>query len=269
MLVVACVSLVLNLLEIYHLGWKKVKQGVSNEFAPNSDSLLLDGRGDAATIPEQTSPPVHDCLPTYTSVREVGGAMAEGGTYSPSDVPPTVIPPNPNKAATPTPLKVVGAVFQDDVVQEATSSPFYEKVSIESHSQIAAMEQNWSNMALELQTLDGNPPTSYPLSPPSPPTSASSSPPQEMTPPHPDEELLSSFPTLPRGTPLNPIAPKEDVENEERPGATAPSVIPHDDFTVVTKAEMHQPPAATLTDIQKPSRASKTSVRVRPDDLAV
>uniref|UniRef100_A0A8C2WKD3 Gap junction protein n=1 Tax=Cyclopterus lumpus TaxID=8103 RepID=A0A8C2WKD3_CYCLU len=34
MLVVACVSLLLNLLEIYHLGWKKVKQGVTNEFAP-------------------------------------------------------------------------------------------------------------------------------------------------------------------------------------------------------------------------------------------
>uniref|UniRef100_A0A3P9AUF6 Gap junction protein n=1 Tax=Maylandia zebra TaxID=106582 RepID=A0A3P9AUF6_9CICH len=37
MLVVACVSLVLNLLEIYHLGWKKVKRGVTNEFAPDSD----------------------------------------------------------------------------------------------------------------------------------------------------------------------------------------------------------------------------------------
>nr|XP_057938991.1 gap junction alpha-3 protein [Doryrhamphus excisus]XP_057938992.1 gap junction alpha-3 protein [Doryrhamphus excisus] len=34
MLVVACVSLFLNLLEIYHLGWKKLKQGVTNGFAP-------------------------------------------------------------------------------------------------------------------------------------------------------------------------------------------------------------------------------------------
>ncbi|XP_055492966.1 gap junction alpha-3 protein [Leucoraja erinacea] len=30
MLVVACVSLLLNLLEIYHLGWKKLRQGVTN-----------------------------------------------------------------------------------------------------------------------------------------------------------------------------------------------------------------------------------------------
>uniref|UniRef100_A0A8D3DKF7 Gap junction protein n=1 Tax=Scophthalmus maximus TaxID=52904 RepID=A0A8D3DKF7_SCOMX len=78
MLVVACVSLVLNLLEIYHLGWKKVKQGVSNEFAPDGESLLLgaDEPGDAETIPEQNCPTVLDCLPAYASVRVVaGGAM--------------------------------------------------------------------------------------------------------------------------------------------------------------------------------------------------
>uniref|UniRef100_A0A669EDH9 Gap junction protein n=1 Tax=Oreochromis niloticus TaxID=8128 RepID=A0A669EDH9_ORENI len=39
MLVVACVSLLLNLLEIYHLGWKKVKQGMTNEYAPDRESL--------------------------------------------------------------------------------------------------------------------------------------------------------------------------------------------------------------------------------------
>uniref|UniRef100_A0A8C3ANB0 Gap junction protein n=1 Tax=Cyclopterus lumpus TaxID=8103 RepID=A0A8C3ANB0_CYCLU len=38
MLVVACVSLLLNLLEIYHLGWKKVKQGMRNEFPPAHES---------------------------------------------------------------------------------------------------------------------------------------------------------------------------------------------------------------------------------------
>ncbi|KAG8452909.1 hypothetical protein GDO86_004636 [Hymenochirus boettgeri] len=32
MLVVACVSLLLNMLEIYHLGWKKLKQGVTNRY---------------------------------------------------------------------------------------------------------------------------------------------------------------------------------------------------------------------------------------------
>ncbi|XP_030576899.1 gap junction alpha-3 protein-like [Archocentrus centrarchus] len=39
MLVVACVSLLLNLLEIFHLGWKKVKQGMTNEFVSDHESL--------------------------------------------------------------------------------------------------------------------------------------------------------------------------------------------------------------------------------------
>ncbi|XP_072300264.1 gap junction alpha-3 protein [Eucyclogobius newberryi] len=38
MLVVACVSLLLNLLEIYHLGWKKLKQGVTSALAPDLES---------------------------------------------------------------------------------------------------------------------------------------------------------------------------------------------------------------------------------------
>nr|XP_004665952.1 gap junction alpha-3 protein [Jaculus jaculus] len=45
MLAVACASLVLNMLEIYHLGWKKLKQGVTNHFSPEASevrSMALD-----------------------------------------------------------------------------------------------------------------------------------------------------------------------------------------------------------------------------------
>lgn len=264
MLVVACVSLLLNLLEIYHLGWKKVKQGVTNEFAPDAESLLLsaDERGDAETIPEQTSPSVLDCLPVYTSV-----TVAERGAYSPS---PTVISLNPNMASVPAAIKAEGAAFHpDDFLLDAIPTSFYgngEKVG--NNSQLTAMEQNWSNMELELQALDGKNSSSscHPL--PSSPTSISSSRQEEMTPPPSQEDQLSSFPTLPRDTPLYPIAPREETEDEE--STSAPSAPPYDDFTVVTKAEMHQPPAAVATDIRKPSRANKSSgVRARPDDLAV
>uniref|UniRef100_A0A673BMK4 Gap junction protein n=1 Tax=Sphaeramia orbicularis TaxID=375764 RepID=A0A673BMK4_9TELE len=207
MLVVACVSLLLNLLEIYHLGWKKVKQGVTNEFAPDAESLLLsaDERGDAETIPEQTSPSVLDCLPVYTSVSVVAG----------------------------------GAAFHpDDFLLEAIPASFYENgEKVGNNGQVTAMEQNWSNMELELQALDGKNSSSSCPPLPSSPTSISSSPQEEMTPP---------------------------------PSTSAPSAPPYDDFTVVTKAEMHQPPAAVATDIRKPSRANKSSgVRARPDDLAV
>uniref|UniRef100_A0A3B4WFK4 Gap junction protein n=1 Tax=Seriola lalandi dorsalis TaxID=1841481 RepID=A0A3B4WFK4_SERLL len=185
MLVVACVSLLLNLLEIYHLGWKKVKQGVTNEFVPDTESLLLgpDERGDSETIPEQTAPSVLD-------------------SYSPTEA----------TAPLPAELKMDGAGFHpDDYLLETLPTSFYggrNKGSVGSRGQLTAMEQNWSNMALEL--------------------------------------------------PL-------DEEN-----TTAPYMVPHDDFTVVTRAEMHQPPSAAATDIRKPSRASKnSSVRARPDDLAV
>ncbi|KAM8800682.1 gap junction alpha-3 protein-like [Rhynchonycteris naso] len=36
MLVVACLSLLLNVLEIYHLGWKKLKQGMTNHYIPDT-----------------------------------------------------------------------------------------------------------------------------------------------------------------------------------------------------------------------------------------
>ncbi|XP_049425932.1 gap junction alpha-3 protein-like [Epinephelus fuscoguttatus] len=268
MLVVACVSLALNLLEIYHLGWKKVKQGVTNEFVPDSESLMLgrDEPGDAETIPEQTSPSVLDCLPAYASVNVVGAGAAEGGAYSPTEASPAVIPVSPNT----TRLKMDGTAFHpDDFLLEALPSSYYgDRVRVGSHGQLRAMEQNWNNMALELNNVDGknSSSSSYPPPLPSPPTSASSSPHEEATPPLPQGEQHSMFPTLPRHTPLSPIAPEETSVDEEN---TSPSMVPHDDFTVVTKAEMHKPPAAAR-DIRKPNRASKSSgVRARPDDLAV
>uniref|UniRef100_A0A3B4Z7I5 Gap junction protein n=1 Tax=Stegastes partitus TaxID=144197 RepID=A0A3B4Z7I5_9TELE len=188
MLVVACVSLVLNLLEIYHLGWKKVKQGVTNEFVPDSESLQLSGdeRGDAETIPEQTSPSVLNCLPTYATVSVVRAGAAGEGAYSPTESSPTVISLNPDLASAPVP-----AGFKMDALRSD---------DIGSHGQLAAMEQNWSNMTLELHSLNGkNSSSSYPPPLPSPPTSASSSP-QEETPPPPDEEAEMHQPPAAAGT---------------------------------------------------------------------
>ncbi|XP_068575517.1 gap junction alpha-3 protein-like isoform X2 [Cebidichthys violaceus] len=241
MLVVACVSLLLNLLEIYHLGWKKVKQGVTNEFAPGGESPLPSGDepGDAETIPEQTSPPALDCLPAYASVNVVGVGAEEGGVY--------------------------GTAFHpDDFLLEALPTSFYGgKVSVGSHEQLMAMEQNWSNMALELHNLEGknSSTSSFSSYPPPLPTSASSSPHEETTPPLPQGEQHSTFPTLPRRTPLSPLAPEEAAADDD----ASPYMVPRDDFTVVTRAEMHPPPASAAREVLKPSRSS----RARPDDLAV
>ena len=270
MLVVACVSLLLNLLEIYHLGWKKVKQGVTNEFVSDSESLLLCAarRRNAQTIPEQTSPSALNCLSAYASVGAAGGGDAEGGAYSPTEEPTRGVSTTMAAESLPAELKMDGTPFHpDDFLLERLPTSFYgngDTVSVGSRGQLRAMEQNWSNMALELQNLNGKD-SFYPPPPPSPPTSASSSPQEEMTPPPPQEVQRSMCPTLPRNTPLYPLMVEERALDEENPVATAPWMVPHDDFTVVTRAEMHQPPCAAATDIRKPSRV----VRARPDDLAV
>ncbi|KAF7664172.1 hypothetical protein LDENG_00187140 [Lucifuga dentata] len=289
MLVGACVSLILNLLEIYHLGWKKLKQGVVDGFTPDNESLLLGATepGDSEMIPEQNSPPALDSLAAYASVSVVegggggggggGAGAAEGGAYSPTEASSAVLSLNSNMAAIPTALparlKRDAAAFHPD---DFLSISFYgsgEGASAGSHRQLMAVEQNWSNMMLELHTLDGkNSSSSCPLplsSPPSSPSS-SSSPHQETTSPHPQEDHLPTSPS-PSSRPLiPPVTPEEEAVDQENIVTAVPCVVPDDNFTVVTRAEMHKPPIAMATNIRKLSRASKINcVRARPDDLSV
>ena len=53
MLVVACLSLLLNMLEIYHLGWRKLKQGVKNHHAPDTPDSRMGATtfGDVIPLP--------------------------------------------------------------------------------------------------------------------------------------------------------------------------------------------------------------------------
>ncbi|KAK2856783.1 hypothetical protein Q5P01_005518 [Channa striata] len=270
MLVVACISLVLNLLEIYQLGWKKVKQGVTNTFVPDSESMLLDAGEPADTerIAEPAPSSALSCLPAWGNTSAVGVGAGDITPYSQADVSPS----DPNTAAAPVPtgLKKDGTAFHpDDSLLEALPGFF---CGSGDKGQLTEMKQNLSNMALELQNRDGKN-FSCPPPLPSPPTSVSSCPREGTTPTPTPEERYSMFPTLPRHTPLSSIAPEEAAGDEENAVATTPCVVPLDDFTVVTRAEMHQPPAdaaAAATDIRKLSRAGRSSgVRARPDDLAV
>ncbi|XP_076839358.1 gap junction alpha-3 protein-like [Brachyhypopomus gauderio] len=135
MLAVACVSLVLNLLEMYHLGWKKVKQGVS-EFLPEYDSLhcvgdetgVIDG---AAVLPAASSPPpVRSPPPNYTDVAVLGSdAIQPAATVSLADA--------------------SAAEYKTDPVNQVPPSSLYS--SNNSNNYRLAMEQNWANMAAERQ----------------------------------------------------------------------------------------------------------------------
>ncbi|KAJ8350951.1 hypothetical protein SKAU_G00260810 [Synaphobranchus kaupii] len=190
MLVVACVSLLLNLLEIYHLGWKKVKQGMTNEFAPERELVARDDAEPESVTPARTAPLSLSYPPDYTDV-------PAGGAY-------------PLPAAHAAELKM--DPLREDL-QEAPAS-FYRLAS----------EQNWANQATEQQTRERNP---RQLKDDSPPASSSSG----------------------RGW----------------CGGKGPLEEGH----VTTMVEMHEAPLV-LTDARRLSRASKTSsVRARPNDLAV
>ncbi|XP_053718590.1 gap junction alpha-3 protein-like [Synchiropus splendidus] len=241
MLLVACISLVLNLLEIYHLGWKKLKQGVTNEFVPTNEALMKieELPGDAETIPEQTSPSVLDNMPVYASVSLIEDGAADAGGYSQTEA---SLRENRSTPPETTSMQADDVLLHESVCDDTSSRPLTEE------------EQNRSNTELELNNAEEIKRSSSPL--PSLPVSESSSSTPSL------EDPMSSFPTLPRNTPLYPPTTKEATVKDRN---TSPQMLPLDDFTVVTKAEMHPPP-----DVPKPRRLSRSSgVRERPDDLAV
>ncbi|XP_004680416.1 PREDICTED: gap junction alpha-3 protein [Condylura cristata] len=62
MLAVACLSLFLNLLEIYHLGWKKLKQGITNHYCPEASVLVQKKPGGVGPLILRP----HSALPAVT-----------------------------------------------------------------------------------------------------------------------------------------------------------------------------------------------------------
>ncbi|XP_052004667.1 gap junction alpha-3 protein-like [Xyrauchen texanus] len=214
MLVVACVSLLLNLLEIYHLGWKKVKQGMTNEFAldhellPDSD----EAEPESMITSPRTAPPTLSYPPHYTEVA-VGGSPFLQPVSAPST-----------------------AEFKMDPLHEelVETSAFY----ISNNNHRLAAEQNWANLATEQQTREMN---AASLSPSS--SSRSSD---------------------------NGQKAKDAAQPTCTPTSTGDSLSGGvEEGHVTTTVEMHEPPII-FTDARRLSRASKaSSVRARPNDLAV
>ncbi|KAG7463597.1 hypothetical protein MATL_G00178440 [Megalops atlanticus] len=146
MLAVACVSLLLNLLEIYHLGWKKVKQGMTNEFTPESESPGRAGGEPEPVAPApRTAPPTLSYPPTYTDV-------TAGGAY---------------------PLPAVQEFKTEPLREDPPEKPsaFYGN-----NNHRLAAEQNWANRAAEQQTRERKPDSASLSLSPSPSLTHASSP---------------------------------------------------------------------------------------------
>lgn len=85
MLAVACASLVLNMLEIYHLGWKKLKQGVTSSLGPEAklgfpEPLPLAARPGPAAVTVGFPP----CYPDSSSAPAQAAAAAYPGAPLPA-----------------------------------------------------------------------------------------------------------------------------------------------------------------------------------------
>ncbi|XP_006004080.1 gap junction alpha-3 protein [Latimeria chalumnae] len=131
MLVVACVSLLLNMLEIYHLGWKKLKQGVTNEFTPDPVLACNKMESQSSTPAPRTAPPSLHYPPFYAEATS-GGHHGYPGA------------PAADFKAMPPPA-------------EEPHKPSY---FINSNNHRLTTDQNWANLAAEQQTQERKPASS-------------------------------------------------------------------------------------------------------------
>ncbi|XP_061923414.1 gap junction alpha-3 protein [Entelurus aequoreus] len=217
MLVVACVSLFLNLLEIYHLGWKKLRQGVTTGFTPEQGSVRRDHAQPGCSAPRTGGYPSK-----YMDVTAGSGAFL------------------PRAPPTGAEFKVGNLQREEALRQHNPASHYY--ISNNNNHRLAA-QQNWANLATEQQTLEMKATT---------PTLSSSS---------------SSAGTQ---LPTDEAPPPSLISTSPAPGSCGEGKSDPDDNHSTTAVEMHKPPLTVTTDPRRLSRASKSSsVRARPDDLAV
>ncbi|XP_076857930.1 gap junction alpha-3 protein [Brachyhypopomus gauderio] len=229
MLVVACVSLLLNLLEIYHLGWKTLKQGMVNKYIPEYESIP---HSDAmATEPISTAPrtasPTHSHPPDYSEVMTGREAFLQTGQVMTGREAFLQ-----NGQAAPTLVHQLGTLH----------SPFY--ISTNTHR--LAAQQNRANQATEQQTLD----MKASASPPSPYSSSSSS-------SSADSERRSRDAGLPANIPSSSGSSQSAERREWQEGH------------VTTTVELHQPPSAAGDPRRLSRVSKASGVRVKPNDLAV
>ncbi|XP_014900524.1 gap junction alpha-3 protein-like [Poecilia latipinna] len=248
MLVVACVSLLLNLLEIYHLGWKKLKQGMTNEFVPDSESLQRANAEEpqclasaSRTVPSSLSYP-----PNYIDV------TAGSGAFLPPVRPATMVSAAEFK---------MGDLQQEESLQQSSSPSRY----YISNNHRLATQQNWANLATEQQTREMGSPS------PSSSSSANNENEQQQTPAGAALLLSSNNTNSNANTTTNAASGSNGGSSPatDRGGGGGDNTQEEVHRTITT-VEMHEPPLMASTDPRRLSRASKSSnVRARPSDLAV
>ncbi|XP_074838166.1 gap junction alpha-3 protein [Carettochelys insculpta] len=276
MLAVACVSLLLNMLEMYHLGWKKLKQGMTNQYGPDPLPTAIA----PATIARDAKP-VTLPLPSPAVFPAVPPALSDSQAITPLLSSWTVPPYFAEATGRPQPATTTSmagysgtAPFSKERYNTATPIPASTPIPtpmqaitscFNGSSQALAVEQNWANLAVEQQR---KPPAS---------SSAASSPYSSTQQPSPKQEEASEQP-LPSPPLLLPVPAVNSNSRSTSLSRGSGSKWVADGEEAVTRVwpvsaacttvEMHEPPP--LMDTRRLSRASKSnSSRARSDDLAV
>ncbi|XP_077197768.1 gap junction alpha-3 protein isoform X1 [Paroedura picta] len=284
MLAVACLSLLLNMLEIYHLGWKKLRQGVSNRLHHEppltttiaSVSEVEDSKPISLSALPSTAPPPPPHVPSITvpETRAITPLV-----FREREVPryvEAICGSHPVSASTSLASYPGGGPVGEErhiaTRNTAVSTPISTTSSIPSPSSVVnscfnsgsrelADEQNWANLAIEQQRK-------LPVSSSSCSTTQSSlrcSPlEQEESNEHPPLLLPLSLAVATNSSSMSTSLSRGssskwdgDGEEEERPTSATCTLV-----------EMHDPPL--LIDTRRLSRASKSSSsRARSDDLTV
>nr|XP_039329238.1 gap junction alpha-3 protein [Saimiri boliviensis boliviensis] len=229
MLAVACASLLLNMLEIYHLGWKKLKQGVTSRLGPDA-SETQPGTADPPPLPSSSRPSaVAVGFPPYYahSAAPLGQARAVGYPGAP---PPAVD-------------------FKMLALTEARGKGQSAKL-YNGHQHLLMTERNWANQAAEQQppALKASPAA---VAAPAAPSPTSSGSPQQLA----HEAEAGAAPLL------------LDGSGSSLEGSALAGTPEEEEQAVTTAAQMHQPPLLLLGDPGRASKAS--SGRARPEDLAI
>ncbi|XP_004714890.1 gap junction alpha-3 protein [Echinops telfairi] len=229
MLVVACVSLLLNMLEIYHLGWKKLKQGMTNCYSPVAPKP---GGINPLHLPSQSTPtPAPLGFPPYY-------------THSASSLGQTVATGYPGAPPPPTDFKMVA-------LAEERGKGHAARYCNRCHH-LLMTEQNWANQEAEQQASGRKP--CPPVPTPVAPSFPSSSPQPSL-----ESRARSGVPLLlVNGSTSSLRGSKLEVCPEEEVQAGATSVDMHRPPLL-----LGDPGRASKT-----SRAS-SSGRLRADDLAI
>uniref|UniRef100_H0XD37 Gap junction protein n=1 Tax=Otolemur garnettii TaxID=30611 RepID=H0XD37_OTOGA len=129
MLVVACASLLLNMLEIYHLGWKKLKQGMTNHLGADP--------AEAGVVATETL-----ALPAGSGPAAVTIGFPPYYTQAPSSL--GQARPAGYPGAPPPPAADFKVVALSEVPEKGHPAKLYN-----GHHHLLMPEQNWVNQAAE------------------------------------------------------------------------------------------------------------------------